>query len=88
MGFFLNSLGYYLPIGEHFDVKTYFDYYTKGSWNFRPEVSYRKNYKYNGSFRGEIGTTIRGIKGLENYTKAVFIILHGHILKILKPIRF
>ena len=70
VGFFLNSLGYYLPIGEHFDVKTYFDYYTKGSWNFRPEVSYRKNYKYNGSFRGEIGTTIRGIKGLENYTKS------------------
>ncbi len=51
-------------------MKTYFDYYTKGSWNFRPEVSYRKNYKYNGSFRGEIGTTIRGIKGLENYTKS------------------
>ena len=70
VGFFLNSLGYYLPIGEHFDVKTYFDYYTKGSWNFRPEVTYRKNYKYNGSFRGEIGTTIRGIKGLENYTKS------------------
>lgn len=70
VGFFLNSLGYYLPIGEHFDVKTYFDYFTKGSWNFRPEVTYRKNYKYNGSFRGEIGTTIRGIKGLENYTKS------------------
>lgn len=70
VGFFLNSLGYYQPIGEHFDLKTYVDYYTKGSWNFRPELTYRKKYKYNGSFRAEIGNTVRGIKGLDNYTKS------------------
>lgn len=43
VGFFLNSLGWYQPIGEHFDLKAYVDYYTKGSWNIRPEVTYRKN---------------------------------------------
>ncbi len=70
VGFFLNGLGYYQPIGEHFDFKGYFDYYTKGSWNFRPELTYRKIYKYNGSFRGEIGNTVRGIKGLDDYTQS------------------
>lgn len=79
VGFFLNSLGYYQPIGEHFDFKGYFDYYTKGSWNFRPELTYRKIYRYNGSFRGEIGNTVRGIKGLDNYTKSkVFNIAWTH----------
>ena len=70
VGFFLNGLGYYQPIGEHFDFKAYLDYYTKGSWNIRPELNYKKNYRYNGSFRAEIGNTIRGIKGLDNYSKS------------------
>lgn len=69
VGFFLNSLGYYQPIGEHFDVKILTDIYTKGSWNLRPEVNYRKNYRYSGNFSADIGTTIRGIKGLDDYSK-------------------
>lgn len=70
VGFFLNNLGYYQPIGEHFDLKTYFDFYTKGSWNIRPELGYKKNYKYSGSFSADIGTTVRGIKGLDDYFKS------------------
>ncbi|QDP85652.1 LPS-assembly protein LptD [Chryseobacterium sp. SNU WT5] len=69
VGFFLNSLGYYQPIGEHFDFKILTDFYTKGSWNLRPEVNYKKNYKYTGNFSADIGTTIRGIKGLDDYSK-------------------
>ena len=42
VGFFLNSLGYYQPIGEHFDLKILADIYTKGSWNLRPEMNYKK----------------------------------------------
>ncbi len=70
VGFFLNGLGYYQPIGEHFDLKILTDLYTKGSWNVRPEVNYRKNYKYSGSFSADIGSTVRGIKGLDNYSKS------------------
>ena len=69
VGFFLNSLGYYQPIGEHFDLKILTDIYTKGSWNLRPEMNYKKNYRYSGSFSADIGTTIRGIKGLSDYSK-------------------
>jgi len=69
VGFFLNSLGYYQPIGEHFDLKVLADIYTKGSWNLRPEMNYRKNYRYTGNFSADIGTTVRGIKGLDDYSK-------------------
>lgn len=70
VGFFLNGLGYYQPLGEHFDLKVLADLYTKGSWTIRPEVNYRKIYHYNGNFSAEIGTTIRGIKGLADYSKS------------------
>lgn len=70
VGFFLNSLGYYQPIGEHFDLKILADIYTKGSWNIKPEVNYKKNYKYTGNFSADVGTTVRGIKGLNDYSKS------------------
>lgn len=69
VGFFLNGIGYYQPIGEHFDLKVLADIYTKGSWNLRPQMNYQKKYRYSGSFNADIGTVIRGIKGLDDYTK-------------------
>lgn len=70
VGFFLNGLGYYQPIGDHFDLKLLTDIYTKGSWNFKPELNYLKKYRYSGNFAADYGTTIRGIKGLDDYSKA------------------
>lgn len=69
VGFFLNGLGYYQPIGEHFDLKILSDIYTKGSWNLRPEMNYIKKYRYSGNFSADIGTMVRGIKGLDDYSK-------------------
>ncbi|UHO37939.1 LPS-assembly protein LptD [Chryseobacterium capnotolerans] len=70
VGFFLNGIGYYQPIGEHFDLKVLADIYTKGSWNLRPQMNYQKKYRYSGSFNADIGTIVRGIKGLDDYTKS------------------
>ncbi|MEY8758628.1 putative LPS assembly protein LptD [Chryseobacterium tongliaoense] len=70
VGFFLNGIGYYQPIGEHFDMKVLADIYTKGSWNLRPEMNYVKKYRYSGNFSADIGTTVRGIKGLDDYSKS------------------
>lgn len=69
VGFFFNNFGYYQPIGEHFDLKVMADFYTKGSWNLRPEINYVKKYRYTGNFAADLGTTIRGIKGLDDYSK-------------------
>lgn len=69
VGFFLNGLGYYQPIGDHFDLKILSDIYTKGSWNLKPELNYLKKYRYSGNFAADYGYTVRGIKGLDNYSK-------------------
>lgn len=70
VGFFFNGIGYYQPIGDHFDLKILADIYTKGSYNLRPEMNYVKKYRYSGNFSADIGTTVRGIRGLDNYTKS------------------
>lgn len=69
VGFFLNGLGYYQPIGDHFDLKILTDIYTKGSFNLKPELNYKKNYRYSGNFAADVGSTVRGIKGLDDYSK-------------------
>ncbi|HCN49347.1 MAG TPA: LPS-assembly protein LptD [Chryseobacterium sp.] len=69
VGFFLNGIGYYQPIGEHFDLKVLADIYTKGSWNIRPQMNYQKKYRYSGTFNADIGTMVRGIKGLDDYSR-------------------
>jgi lipopolysaccharide assembly outer membrane protein LptD (OstA) len=70
VGFFLNGIGYYQPIGDHFDIKVLADIYTKGSWDVRPEINYTKKYRYSGNFTADVGTTIRGIKGLDDYSRS------------------
>ena len=69
VGFFLNGLGYYQPIGDHFDLKILSDFYTKGSWNLKPELNYLKKYRYSGNFVADYGYTVRGIKGLDDYSR-------------------
>lgn len=69
VGFFLNGLGYYVPIGDHFDLKILSDLYTKGSWNLKPELNYLKKYRYSGNFAADYGYTVRGIKGLDDYSR-------------------
>ncbi|KFC19749.1 putative LPS assembly protein LptD [Chryseobacterium sp. FH1] len=69
VGFFLNGLGYYQPIGDHFDLKILADVYTKGSWNLKPELNYLKKYRYSGNFAADYGYTVRGIKGLDDYSR-------------------
>lgn len=69
VGFFLNGLGYYQPLGDHFDMKILADIYTKGSWNLKPELNYLKKYRYSGNFAADYGYTVRGIKGLDDYSR-------------------
>ena len=69
VGFFLNGLGYYQPLGDHFDLRILSDIYTKGSWNLKPELNYLKKYRYSGNFAADYGYTVRGIKGLDDYSR-------------------
>jgi len=64
LGFFVENIGFYAPIGEYFDLKLTADIYTKGSWGIRSESTYKKNYKYSGGFSMNFENRVRGIKGL------------------------
>lgn len=49
-GFYLRNLGWYQVMGEYADLRILSDYYTKGSWAVRSNLSYRLRYKFSGGF--------------------------------------
>ncbi len=69
-GFFFKDLGYYIVIGEYFDVAITGDYYTLGSWAVRANSRYKKLYKYNGNFTFNISEVISGEKGSTDYVNS------------------
>lgn len=64
LGFYLQGGGFYVPIGETFDLLLTGDFYTKGSWGLHSKSQYRKIYKYNGNFAMDFEHRISGIKGM------------------------
>lgn len=51
-GFGLTDGGYYFAINDNVDLALTGDIYTKGSWGINAESTYRKRYKYSGTFTG------------------------------------
>ena len=67
-GFFLHNGGYYFALSDYFDFALTGEMYTKGSWGLTGRSSYRKRYKYSGSFDLSFATTKLGDKGLDDYS--------------------
>lgn len=70
VGFFLEGLGFYLPISDYLDLSFTSEIYTKGSWGIHPTVNYRKRYRFSGNMRFDYENRITGIKGLPDYSHA------------------
>ena len=70
LGFFVEGIGFYIPVGEYFDLKLTGDIYTKGSWGIRAESTYKKNYKFSGGFNINYENRLTGIKGLTTGSNA------------------
>lgn len=68
-GFYLRDGGYYFAINDYVDLALRGEIYTKGSWGISGHSSYRKRYKFNGSFDFSYITTITGDKGSPDYQK-------------------
>ncbi len=49
-GFYLRDGGYYFALSDYIDLALTGEVYTKGSWGLSARSSYRKRYKYSGSF--------------------------------------
>jgi hypothetical protein len=51
-GFGLTDGGYYFAFNDNVDLALTGDIYTKGSWGMNAQSTYKKRYKYSGSFTG------------------------------------
>ena len=68
-GFYLEDGGYYFGLNDYFDLKLTGDIYSRGSWALKPAVTYKKRYKYSGSFSIKYAVNILGVKGTSDYQK-------------------
>lgn len=68
-GFYLRDGGYYFALSDYADLALTGEVYTKGSWGLAARSTYRKRYKFSGSFNMSFLTTITGDKGSPDYMK-------------------
>lgn len=69
-GFFLRDGGYYFALSDYMDLAVLGEIYTKGSWGLSSKSSYRKRYKYSGSFNASYLVTKTGDKGMPDFRKS------------------
>src|SRR5690554_40533 len=68
-GYYLNNLGFYLPINDYVDTKFLGDIYSRGSWGLQNITRYENRYKYNGQVRLQYHKKVLGDKDLMNYSE-------------------
>ncbi|MCB9081195.1 MAG: LPS-assembly protein LptD [Lewinellaceae bacterium] len=49
-GFGLRDIGWYFPLGEHFNLSLRSNIYLRGTWGISATSDYRRRYKYSGNF--------------------------------------
>lgn len=64
-GFFLRDFGFYIPIKEYAGLKTTATIYSKGSFGFRNQTTYRKRYGFSGNLNLEFLRFLDGEDGLQ-----------------------
>lgn len=67
MGLGLEGLGYYHVLNDYLDVTTRANLYSYGGWNLNITPTYRKRYRYNGSFNIAINRAKFAFKGDPDY---------------------
>lgn len=67
LGFFLKDLGYYLPLGDHWDAKLLTDVYSGGSWAARVASNYNYRYRNTGSFSVSYQRQRQGFAGTPGF---------------------
>src|SRR5260221_2162797 len=68
-GLGLEGLGYYKVLNDYWDVKLYGNVYSFGGWSANLNPTYRKRYRYNGSFNLSMQTTKLNFKGDPDFSK-------------------
>lgn len=68
-GLGLEGLGYYKVLSNYWDVKFYGNIYSYGGWTFNVNPTYRKRYRYSGTFTFSIQSTKLNFKGDPDFLK-------------------
>jgi len=69
-GFYFENGGYYWGISEYMELYLRGDIYTRGSWALKPNLNYRKRYKYNGAFNLNYANNVTGEEGTPTFQKS------------------
>ena len=74
-GLGLEGLGYYKVLSQYWDVKVYGNIYSYGGWTANINPTYRKRYRYNGTFNLSVQNTHVNFRGDPDYlkTKSYFL---------------
>src|SRR5438552_4689732 len=68
-GLGLEGLGYYKVLNDYWDVKVYGNVYSYGGWSANINPTYRKRYRYSGTFNLSMQTTKLNFKGDPDFSK-------------------
>ncbi|MFK8263747.1 putative LPS assembly protein LptD [Capnocytophaga canimorsus] len=68
-GYFVQNGGYYFVLNDNMDLTVTGDYYTNGSYGLQGQSSYKKRYKYSGSFNIRYENLIYSLKGFPDYNR-------------------
>ncbi|HEX7904298.1 MAG TPA: putative LPS assembly protein LptD [Chitinophagaceae bacterium] len=63
MGLGLEGLGYYQVLNDYWDAKLYGNIYSYGGWSANLNPTYRKRYRFGGSFNMSVQSTKQNFKG-------------------------
>ena len=69
-GFYLENGGYYWAISDKVDFQITGDIYTRGSWAIKPQLRYKKRYKFGGALNFGYGVNVVSTKGAPDYEKS------------------
>ncbi|MGB3005076.1 MAG: putative LPS assembly protein LptD, partial [Chitinophagaceae bacterium] len=68
-GLGLEGLGYYKVLSEYWDARVYGNIYSYGGWTMNVNPTYRKRYRYSGTFNVSIQNTKLNFKGDPDFLK-------------------
>lgn len=66
-GFGLERVGWYFPMGDHWDLTLTGDIYLKGTFRIHGASNYKKRYKYNGNAAISLAYLRTEVKGVPQY---------------------
>jgi hypothetical protein len=72
-GFGLERVGWYLPMGEYWDLTLTGDVYLKGTFRVHGASNYRKRYKFNGNASASFAYLRTEVNGIPKYSPSMSI---------------